>query len=1378
MATRTVGSGKTYATLAAAIAASSSGDRIEVYPGIYTDDFVAINVNLTIVGIGQMPQFVGTIDIPNGKGMIVVNANVSIEYLELSGARIANAGGANAAAIRLETGTLSVTDSWIHGCQNGILTNGNTAGAVTLLRCEVNDCGVSDPALTAGYGQTHGIYIGSNNPGITVTGCFFHDNHIGHHIKSIALQTSISGTRIFDNTTPSSLSIQAGQGGIVAVQNCIMQKANVAQNPNMVVMGGQGTSPSNNYQIIGNTFVNNYANPVGVNNLTVTTATLTTNSFWGITSGQVASGPNTQSGNIFLGASPTLDQTHPFLSPSSSTPSVRRIVGYPRKRPTMPIASAAGAGTVTAFGAKLAAALAAASGSAAIAGSSQTQIVRSGVGSAAGVAVVTAPTGSASSVIATVVVQNQSAGPSPAETYVSFGLPVGEGIVPVGSRLRFELLDGTVLRSQVDSRNSWPTDGSLRLCEPACVLPSIAPSGSLTVRAIKEVGAWDNATTRNVNEVRAASDLKMAISNVRDFADYAVVSQVVTSTNRLVINSGYPGTFNIGFWPSGSPVQFDTTVGTITAGTTYYVTFIAGNTYTLHTTQADAIANTNLIVLPASGLVGTHLNKLTVTRGSGAFTCSFNTVPTPNIDVVKSGAACVQYRGHDFFKDDVGGAADAHLETEFYVTAWTKNDGTLGPISHIPKVHQGWMNIPDGIWCNYDALYKNGNTTIRDFYKEWTVTAIDLATNILTVPGHGFVSSSVSAMDCQIKSDGILPAPLFANMIYGVQVIDASHVKLYDCAVHATGGQLGTPIDLTTIGSGTVKIYRSIFHSTKTSWFGCDTDGLLDWTVSDPNIFIKHDKKYLISTQVFPPYNTTRALSPADDPAPRDYSPQWCPDMRLAIDGTGPSQHISVMPDWCARDLLGQAPGYRRTARVNALSMGSMACQTLNEATHKIPTLIGTGIRGAAGNFPGMGTSKQNAVWSSSGFTADFKQNFGPISNAFGPILGSGSTHYPQMIYSVYIQEGGVHLLDLQLTHANGVLISYSIGQTIDALPSRIQRVYPESANIYYGVILRNPVSPRNDGWCAEVLATTSLMIPDNRDEAAYFHALVDNNCDLAAEIIASAPQAVRDMGHWSFTNLDLTSPWMHNYCAVGAAYSYLVRRKANGFTFATHMVKQTYGYASGTLFPCPLSVGAYRASTKKVYHDSTLPGYPGNHVDQDSIDNWADMGYCGYSVNIAAATDILTVFQTSSVNKVTTPITLGDKIAFCYSNQNLGFQALPTPLVAHVWYYAVPVTSSTIKISATPDGSNIVDITQNANGIAIINQCQVCPTDLIDHALGSSIIASLASLCFANAIGVPGISGAIDNLEVYNYGDFFAPQSDGVPHSAWALLRSYPTYP
>jgi hypothetical protein len=119
MAVLTVGSGMQYSTIASAIAASQNGDTIQVQAGTYRDDFATITKDINLVGVGGMVHLVADTTIPNGKAIFVTDANVSIDHFEFSGAAVPHQNGAG---IKYETGNLTITNSYFHDNQMGILT--------------------------------------------------------------------------------------------------------------------------------------------------------------------------------------------------------------------------------------------------------------------------------------------------------------------------------------------------------------------------------------------------------------------------------------------------------------------------------------------------------------------------------------------------------------------------------------------------------------------------------------------------------------------------------------------------------------------------------------------------------------------------------------------------------------------------------------------------------------------------------------------------------------------------------------------------------------------------------------------------------------------------------------------------------------------------------------------------------------------------------------------------------------------------------------------------------------------------------------------------------------------------------------------------------
>jgi hypothetical protein len=315
MAVLTVGSGQQFATLASAIAASNNGDTVQVQAGTYVDDFATITKNINLVGVGGMVHLVADENIPNGKAILVTDANVSIDHFEFSGAQVADGNGAG---IRYEAGNLTITNSYFHNNQDGILTAPVTNGTLSIDHSEFAFNG-------AGDGFTHDIYAGTIGT-FSLTNSYIHDAIVGHDVKSRAANNIITNNRILSNSSSDSYEIDLPNGGNATISNNVIQKGPNSQNPTMISYGEEGSLYGNaSFSISNNVFVNQPAGSsrLAVNNYTGNVAQISNNQFYGLSSARVAAGANAQSGDTFLASLPTIDSTtHPWGGDSTLPPTV------------------------------------------------------------------------------------------------------------------------------------------------------------------------------------------------------------------------------------------------------------------------------------------------------------------------------------------------------------------------------------------------------------------------------------------------------------------------------------------------------------------------------------------------------------------------------------------------------------------------------------------------------------------------------------------------------------------------------------------------------------------------------------------------------------------------------------------------------------------------------------------------------------------------------------------------------------------------------------------------------------------------------------------------------------------------------------------------
>ena len=311
MANLTVGIGQQYATIAAAVAAAVDGDVLLVQAGTYTNDFATIGAKITIQGVGGMARLVATVAPPNGKGILVTNTDVTLRNLEISGAAVPDQNGAG---VRYQGGNLVIEDCYIHNNENGLLSNAAAGGTITIRRSEFAYNGFGD-------GFTHNIYVGQIAQ-LTVEDSYLHDAVVGHELKSRALATTITGSRIFDNGSTASYSVDLPNGGTAVIRNTLIQQGPASQNPAIVHFGGEGTPyASSSLEIADTVVLNGLASGSARLLLNQTTVTASIHDVWtrGLTGGQVVTGPATVAAVAALAVDPPLDTSSPVTGYASAS---------------------------------------------------------------------------------------------------------------------------------------------------------------------------------------------------------------------------------------------------------------------------------------------------------------------------------------------------------------------------------------------------------------------------------------------------------------------------------------------------------------------------------------------------------------------------------------------------------------------------------------------------------------------------------------------------------------------------------------------------------------------------------------------------------------------------------------------------------------------------------------------------------------------------------------------------------------------------------------------------------------------------------------------------------------------------------------------------
>ena len=265
----TVGSGKQFSTIGDAIRASKDGDTVQVQADTYVNDFATINTKITIQAVGGMAHLLATVAPSDGKAILTVNASVTMDHLEFSGAAVADANGAG---IRYQGGDLLLTNCYFHDNENGLMSAPVADGTLLIQHCDFGHNG-------NGNGLTHNLYAGGIKK-LVVQDSRFHDAVVGHEIKSRAVTSVITGNVIADGPdSTASYSIDLPNGGIATVSGNLIEKGPNAENQSVIHFGGEGLPyAGSSLRVSGNSIVNDRGpGTTGVLNHTAIPAVITGN---------------------------------------------------------------------------------------------------------------------------------------------------------------------------------------------------------------------------------------------------------------------------------------------------------------------------------------------------------------------------------------------------------------------------------------------------------------------------------------------------------------------------------------------------------------------------------------------------------------------------------------------------------------------------------------------------------------------------------------------------------------------------------------------------------------------------------------------------------------------------------------------------------------------------------------------------------------------------------------------------------------------------------------------------------------------------------------------------------------------------------------------
>lgn len=277
MTTLTVGQGKEYATIEAAVKASHSGDTVDVSAGTYKNDFLSINHSLTIEAVGGTVNLVATRAAPNGLALIDVGGAstvTTIRGFDISGAQ-GNSG--TVAAIRYEGGQFTLDESVVHGNQQGFYGVADKNGIVTIENSTFSGNG-------NGGTNTSNLYSG-NVSQIIIENSTLTAANSGSNIVSRAAMTEVEQSIVTDGATGTArYQIDLPNGGNATISGDIIEKGPHGVGTSAISFGEAGkVYGSSSLGVQDSTIVNDAATKgsIAIVNDSTVRATIDQNKFHG-----------------------------------------------------------------------------------------------------------------------------------------------------------------------------------------------------------------------------------------------------------------------------------------------------------------------------------------------------------------------------------------------------------------------------------------------------------------------------------------------------------------------------------------------------------------------------------------------------------------------------------------------------------------------------------------------------------------------------------------------------------------------------------------------------------------------------------------------------------------------------------------------------------------------------------------------------------------------------------------------------------------------------------------------------------------------------------------------------------------------------------------
>jgi len=283
-----VGPGRDLKQPSDAARAARDGDIVEIDSADYTDTAVWRQNRLWILGVGGRPHIRAPGKLAQDKAVwVIVGSEVTVENVEMSGARVPDRNGAG---IRAQGRGLTVRASCFHDNENGILTSNNPANWLVVEFSEFASNG-------AGDGRSHNLYVGRVSR-FEMRNSFSHGARVGHLVKSRAARNLIEYNRLVDDADgTASYELDLPSGGEALVRGNLISQSATSPNQGIISYAAEkGEHPPGRLQVLYNTVVSRRIKPIFVANLSSDPAIVAGNLFAGL-SGTRVKGPAQTAGN-------------------------------------------------------------------------------------------------------------------------------------------------------------------------------------------------------------------------------------------------------------------------------------------------------------------------------------------------------------------------------------------------------------------------------------------------------------------------------------------------------------------------------------------------------------------------------------------------------------------------------------------------------------------------------------------------------------------------------------------------------------------------------------------------------------------------------------------------------------------------------------------------------------------------------------------------------------------------------------------------------------------------------------------------------------------------------------------------------------------------